>query len=357
MIELTKQITKDLEELSQIVGVSSREERVVKAIKKKVEAQADEVKVDALGNLIVTLKGTKKDAPTLMLDAHTDEIGIMIRHITDDGFLFFAKIGGFVDLIFPGQTVIIVPDDETKKPIYGVIGIKPPHLMGGGEMKIPKAEELAIDIGVSSAEEVANLGIDIGTTGTLVGKFKKMHKGRVLGKAFDDRTGCVVLLETFRRLVKERPEGTIVFNFASAEEVGGRGATTAAYSINPDMAIALENTTAADTPGVSGKDCPCKLGNGPALTVADRSIIVNKPMLEKLKAIASELKIPWQYKKPLYGGTDAGRIHIVRSGIPSAVVSVPCRYIHSPISLLDTMDIERTCDLIEAFARSFQELL
>ena len=123
MIELTKQIAKDLEELSQIVGVSSREERVVKAIKKKVEPQADEVKIDALGNLIVTLKGTKKDAPILMLDAHTDEIGIMIRYITPDGFLYFAKIGGFVDLIFPGQTVILVPDDETKKPIYGVIGI------------------------------------------------------------------------------------------------------------------------------------------------------------------------------------------------------------------------------------------
>jgi len=202
-MELTKQITKDLEELSQIVGVSSREERVVKAIKKKVGSQADEVRVDVLGNLIVTLKGTKKDAPILMLDAHTDEIGIMIRYITPDGFLYFAKIGGFVDLIFPGQTVILVPDDEAKKPIYGVIGIKPPHLMRGGEMKIPKAEELAIDIGVSSAEEAAKLGIDIGTTGTLVGEFKKLHNSRVLGKAFDDRTGCVVLLETFRRLVKE----------------------------------------------------------------------------------------------------------------------------------------------------------
>jgi len=229
--------------------------------------------------------------------------------------------------------------------------------MGGREIKIPKAEELSIDIGVSSAEEAAKLGIDIGTTGTLVGEFKKLHKGRVLGKAFDDRTGCVVLLETFRRLVNERPEGTVVFNFASAEEVGGRGATTAAYSINPDMAIALENTSAADTPGVSSKDCPCKLGDGPALTVADRSLIVNKVMLEKLKALAEDLKISWQYKKPLYGGTDAGRISTVRSGIPCAVVSVPCRYIHSPISLLDTKDIKRTCDLIESFTRSFHELL
>jgi len=123
------------------------------------------------------------------------------------------------------------------------------------------------------------------------------------------------------------------------------------------MAVALENTTAADTPGVAGKDCPCKLGLGPALTVADRSLIVNKKMLDKLKSLADDLKIPWQYKKSLYGGTDAGRIAIVRSGIPCAVISVPCRYIHSPISLLDMKDIERTCDLVEAFTRSFHELL
>ncbi len=354
---MLEQLKNDLRDLSQVVGVPSRESRVVKMIKEKIGAIADEVKIDTLGNLIVTLKGTKKDGPILMLDAHTDEIGLMVRHITADGFIYFAKLGGFVDLIFPGQTVIFIPDDESKSPVYGVIGIKPPHLTPGGEMKIPIADELAIDIGAASKEEVNLLGIEIGTTGTLNGEFRELTGGRVLGKAFDDRTGCVVLLETLRRLSKEKPVGTIVFNFASAEEVGGRGATTAAYAIKPDMAIALENTTAADTPGVAGKDCPCRLDDGPALTIADRSLVVDQQMLEKLKELADGLKIPWQYKKPAYGGTDAGRIATTRSGVRSAVVSVPCRYIHSPISLLELKDIERTCDLIEAFARNFHELL
>ncbi|NHJ83857.1 MAG: M42 family metallopeptidase [Asgard group archaeon] len=355
---MTKQIMNDLKELSQIIGVPSREFRVVKAIKEKIESLVDELKIDKLGNLIVTIKGTKKDGPVLMLDAHTDEIGIMIRHISDDGFLYFAKLGGFVDLIFPGQTVILVPDDETKKPIYGIIGIKPPHMIASpSEVKVPSADDLAIDIGAASLEDVKKLGIDIGTTGTLVGEFREQPNGRVIGKAFDDRTGCVVLIETIRRLSKDRPEGTVVFNFASAEEVGGRGATTAAFAIQPDMAIAIENTTAGDTPGVSSQDCPAKLDQGPAITVADRSLIVDTKILDKLRALASELKIPWQYKKPVYGGTDAGRIAITREGIPSAVVSVPCRYIHSPISLLVLKDIERTCDLIEAFCKSFHELI
>ncbi|MBN1329260.1 MAG: M42 family metallopeptidase [Candidatus Heimdallarchaeota archaeon] len=355
---MKNKIIEDLRELSQIVGIASRESRVVKAIKQKVEGLADEIKVDIGGNLIATLKGTEKDAPTLMLDAHTDEIGLIVRHISADGFIYFAKIGGFIDLIFPSQTVILVPDDETKKPVYGVIGIKPPHITVQGEAaKIPTASELAIDIGASSLEEVNSLGIDIGTTGTLVGEFRELGSGKVLGKAFDDRTGCVVLIEIIRRLTKNRPKGTIIFNFASGEEVGARGATTAAYTINPDIALAIENTTAGDTPGVSSQDCPTKLSDGPAITIADASLIVNEKIINKLKSLADELKIPWQYKRPLSGGTDAGRIALVRGGIPSGVVSVPCRYIHSPVSILDPKDIERTCDLVEAFARSFTEIL
>ncbi|MHA1157038.1 MAG: M42 family metallopeptidase [Candidatus Heimdallarchaeota archaeon] len=355
---MSKQILEDLKELSQIVGVSSREERVVEAIKQKVESLADETRIDNLGNLIVTLNGTKKNGPVLMLDAHTDEIGLMVRHISPDGFIYFAKVGGFVDLIFPSQTVIFVPEDKALPPVYGVIGIKPPHLMSAEARKrVPSADNLAVDIGAFSEKEVRKLGIDVGTTGTLVGEFKELAGDRVLGKAFDDRTGCVVLIETLRRLSKNRPEGTIVFSFSSAEEVGGRGATTAAYSIEPDIAIAIENTTAADTPGVCEQDCPCKLEGGPAITVADRSLIVNSKLLDKLRELANKNDIPWQYKKPIYGGTDAGRIHIVRAGIPAGVVSVPCRYIHSPISILSLKDITRTCDLIEAFSKHFQELL
>ncbi|MHA1440797.1 MAG: M42 family metallopeptidase [Candidatus Heimdallarchaeota archaeon] len=355
---MANQIVEDLRELSQIVGVSSREGRVVKAIKKKIENLADEIKIDVNGNLIATLNGTEKDGPKLMLDAHTDEIGLMVRHISKDGFIFFAKIGGFIDFIFPSQTVVFVPDNEKLKPVYGVIGIKPPHIMNPEERKnTPKVERLAIDIGASSAEDVRKLGIDVGTTGTLVGEFKELINDRVLGKAFDDRTGCVVLIEVMRKLAENRPKGTIIFNFASAEEVGARGAITAAYAIDPDMALAIENTTAGDTPDVCDSECPTKLEGGPAITVADRSLIVRTDIVDKIKALAAELKMQWQYKKPISGGTDAGRIALVRSGIPSAVISVPCRYIHSPISILSTKDLVNTCILVEAFTRSFHELL
>jgi len=355
---MTNQIVDDLRELSQIVGVSSREGRVVKAIKKKIENLADEITIDVNGNLIATLKGTEKDGPKLMLDAHTDEIGLMVRHISKDGFIFFSKIGGFIDFIFPSQTIIFVPDNEKLKPVYGVIGIRPPHIMSPEERKnAPKVERLAVDIGASTDEDVRKLGIDIGTTGTLVGEFKELINGRVLGKAFDDRTGCVVLIEVMRQLAENRPKGTIVFNFASAEEVGARGATTAAYAIDPDMALAIENTTAGDTPDVSDLECPTKLEGGPAITVADRSLIVRIDIIEKIKALAANLKMQWQYKKPISGGTDAGRIALVKSGIPSAVISVPCRYIHSPISILSIKDLENTCKLVEAFTRSFHELL
>ena len=153
-MKLTKQITKDLEELSQIVGVASREKRVVKAIQKKIKGLANKIEIDISGNLIATLNGTENNGPVLMLDAHTDEIGLMVRHITSDGFIYFAKIGGFVDLLFSGQTVIFVPDNESKKPVYGVIGLKPPHITRG-EVKIPKADDLAVDIGAASAEEAA----------------------------------------------------------------------------------------------------------------------------------------------------------------------------------------------------------
>jgi len=353
---LSKQIVKDLEELSQIVGVASREKRVVKAIEKKIKGLADKIEIDISGNLIATLNGTKKDGPVLMLDAHTDEIGLMVRYISPEGFIYFAKIGGFIDLLFSGQTVIFVPDDESKKPVYGVIGLKPPHITRG-EVKIPDADDLAIDIGATSAEEAAEWGIEIGTTGTLVGEFKKIPNGRVIGKAFDDRTGCVVLIEILRRMAENRPMGTVVFNFASGEEVGARGATTAAYTIQPDIALAIENTTAGDTPGVSPQECPTKLSDGPAITVADRSLVVNEKIVTHLKKLAEKNKIPYQFKKPISGGTDAGRIALVRGGIPAGVVSVPCRYIHSPISLLDVKDLERACDLVEAFTRSFHELL
>jgi endoglucanase len=210
-----------------------------------------------------------------------------------------------------------------------------------------------IDIGMSSIEEVTNNHVDIGTTGTLFSPFADFPNNMVRGKAFDDRTGCNVLLHVLR-LLKENTSNndTVLFNFAVQEEVGGRGAITGAYNLKPTIGIAIENTTAADVPGIKDAEIPVYIGRGPAITIADNSIISSPKVNNRLAENAERAKIPYQFKKPMYGGTDAGKIHISRAGVPSSVVSVPCRYIHSPTSLLKLDDILNTVRFIDAFIRN-----
>ena len=207
-----------------------------------------------------------------------------------------------------------------------------------------------IDIGMGSIEEVQEAGIEVGSTGTLYTPFVEFPNNMVKGKAFDDRTGCNVLIQLMRILKeKKNLKETIMFNFAVQEEIGGRGAITGAYTLEPTMAIAIENTTAGDVPGMKKSEIPVYIGKGPAITVADKSIISSPMVNKRLIKNAIKVGIPYQIKKPLYGGTDAGKIHISRSGVPSTVVSVPCRYIHSPTCLLNLNDIINTVKLLEVF--------
>ncbi|MBA7554615.1 putative aminopeptidase YsdC [subsurface metagenome] len=210
-----------------------------------------------------------------------------------------------------------------------------------------------IDVGMVSKEEVVKNNIVIGTTGTLFSPFVEFPNNMVRGKAFDDRTGCNVLLNIMKLLKEGAPvKDTILFNFAVQEEIGGRGAITGAFNLKPTIAIAIENTTAADVPDIKEAEVPAYIGKGPAITVADKSIISSPKVNERLIKNAELNKIPYQIKKPMYGGTDAGKIHISREGVPSSVVSVPCRYIHSPTSLLKLEDILNTIRLIDAFIRN-----
>jgi endoglucanase len=173
------------------------------------------------------------------------------------------------------------------------------------------------------------------------------------GKAFDDRTACNVLLHILKMLKEnDQTKDTVLFNFAVQEEIGGQGAIVGAYSLKPTMAIAIENTTAADVPGIKDSEIPAYIGKGPAITIADRTMISHPKINERIMENAKLENIPYQIKKPRYGGTDAGKIHISRSGVPSSVVSVPCRYIHSPTSLLKVDDIYETIRLVDAFLRN-----
>jgi len=330
------------EELSTLIGVSGHEDDVSNFILNLIEKEnlADKAWIDPLGN------------EKILLDAHIDEIGFMVSHIEKNGFLRFVTIGGWDTRILLGQSVKV--RSKVGELYHGIIGSKPPHITSLEERrKLVKISGMYIDMGMNSIEEVTKNNVLIGVTGTLFSPFVDFPNNMVRGKAFDDRTGCNVLIHILR-LLKENSsfKDTVLFNFAVQEEIGGRGAITGAFNLKPTLALAIENTTAADVPGIKDAVIPSYIGKGPAITVADKSIISNPKVNDRLVRNAEIDNIPYQYKKPMSGGTDAGKIHISREGVPSSVVSVPCRYIHSPTSLLKLDDILSTINLINAFIRN-----
>ena len=332
-----------LQRLSDAFGVSGFEDEVRNETSSLIAPFVDEIRTDSLGNLIALRKGSEDRM--LMLDAHIDEIGFIVKWIDDKGYVRIAPLGGWDERIVPGHRVVILTRKAGKR--HGVIGTAPPHILSPEERKNPiPIDKMFVDVGASSREEVAEMGIRIGDPLTIHYPFTELHSGYVTGKAFDDRAGCTVLIETARRLAEVPLDVNVAFSFVFGEEIGLRGARTAAYQLDPDLAIAVEGTIGADMPGIAEESQPCRLGLGPALSVADRSIVVSRKMVTFLERVAEEHAIPYQYKLPTYGGTDAGAIHLSRSGVLSGVISVPCRYIHSPISTLRLIDLEHTIRLV-----------
>jgi len=330
-----------LRKLSDAFGVSGFEDAVRELIRDLVTPFVDEVKTDALGNLFAIRRSGNPNAQTLMLDAHIDEIGFIVKWVEEDGFLRFAPLGGWDPRIVPGHRVEI--QTRSGRIQTGVIGTAPPHILSDEERKAPlPLGKMFIDIGATYREDVTSRGVRIGDPLTIHYPFMPLTDDCVTGKAFDDRAGCAVLLETAERLAGQDQDVNVVFAFVFGEEVGLRGARTAAFQIEPDLAIAVEGTIGADMPGVPEHSQPVRLGHGPAISVADRSIIVTRKVLHAMESIADTAGIAYQYKLPTYGGTDAGAIHLTRCGVLAGIVSVPCRYIHSPISTLRLSDFEAT---------------
>ncbi|MFX0169681.1 MAG: M42 family metallopeptidase [Candidatus Hodarchaeota archaeon] len=345
-----------LKELSEIIGISGHESNVREFIQGEIEDFVDDIWVDPLGNLLAVQKGLK-DHPRILLDAHVDEIGFIVRYIHENGFLRITPIGGWDPRILPGHRVIIKPQgSKASHKVFGVLGASPPHLTTAKQReKVIAIEDLYVDIGASSHQAVTDMGIRIGTPLTVWQPFIEMPDKIVSGKAFDDRVGCLIIIEVLRRLKKKgKNTPTVVVNFAVGEEVGGRGARTGAYTLDPDVALALECTSAGDMPGIPKHLSPTQLGKGPAITVADRTLIVHPKVLATLEDVVQKENIPFQYKQPLGGGTDGGPISQSRKGVPTGVVSVPCRYIHSAISLLCLSDIASTIDLVYGFIQTWQ---
>ncbi|MCD5417109.1 M42 family metallopeptidase [Candidatus Bipolaricaulota bacterium] len=343
-----------LRTLSDSFGVAGFETEVQEKIKELIEPYVDDIKVDRLGNLIAQRRG--KGKMRLLLDAHMDEVGFIVKYIEESGYLRFAPLGGWDNRIIPAQRVTILLRSGEK--ICGVIGTAPPHILDDKERtKVIPIDEMFIDVGATSRKEIRDIGIHIGDPLVIHYPFTELTTGYVTGKAFDDRAGCAVLIEVARNIAKVSLDIDLVFAFVIGEEVGLRGARTAAYQIDPDIALAIEGTIGADMPGIPEARQPVRLGKGPAITVADRSIIVNPRMVKALERVAEEAMIPYQYKLPTYGGTDAGAIHLTKAGVISGVVSVPCRYIHSPISILRLNDLEHTIHFVTEFVGKCHRLL
>jgi tetrahedral aminopeptidase len=343
-----------IERLSNAFGPSGFEDEVTAIVRELVEPLVDDIQSDPLGNLLATKRG--KSDRKIMIDAHMDEIGFMISFIEDNGFLRFSTIGGWDARIIPSHRMTIRSDSGAD--VHGIVGTLPPHLLSAEDRSKPhRIEELFIDIGAQSSAEVAELGIRIGSPAVIHYPFQRLQGDMVAGKALDDRGGCAVLLAALQALANETPECTIVGAFTVREEIGLIGAGTAAYQIEPDLALVLEGTIGADMPGVASTRQVTRLGAGPAITVADGSQIVKPQLVKFLTETANELDIPWHYKLPPFGGTDGGIIQRSRGGVRSASVSIPCRYIHSPFSVMRMGDFEQTVALTTAFARRGGQLI
>jgi len=337
-----------LKELSEAFGVSGHEGAVRQLILDAIKDLVDEHRVDALGNLITLKRGVGQAHRKVMLAAHMDEVGLMIMHIEKEGSLRFRPVGGIDPRILLAKKVGI-GDDK----VPGVIGVKPIHLLEPkAREQVVQVKDMSIDIGASSKEEAERL-VKIGDYAAFDISFSELggELRTVKGKAFDDRAGCAVLIE----LLRESYPFDLYAVFTVQEEVGLRGAKVAAHAIAPDIAFALEGTICDDMPKKRDVSPTTTLGAGPAITIMDRSVIADRRLVQLLVDTAEKEGIPYQFKQPGLGGTDAGAIHLSREGVPSAVVAVPARNIHSPVCLLSLNDLENTIRLMrETLSRAHE---
>lgn len=318
---------KMLGQLTRIFGPTGSEAQVAEFISTQLRSYSDEIKTDTLGNLIVRRQGTGK---RIMVAAHMDEIGLMITYIDRDGFLRFTPLGGVRISNLVGQRV------EFSKGRIGTIGIE--KIERPSDFKL---EKLYLDIGATSREEAEQI-VHIGETAVFVGDFVE-SESRIIAKALDDRIGCFVAIEAFKRT---RSTHELAFVFTVQEEIGTRGAKTAAYALEPDLAIAVDVTATGDTP--KAHNMSVKLGGGVGIKVRDHSMITSPEIKRWMAVVAAERKIPFQWEVLEYGGTDSGAIHLSRGGVPSGVLSIPTRYVHSPAEMVDKRDVKAAIDLLAA---------
>jgi endoglucanase len=313
--------------LSDAFGVSGNEEEIRAVITEEIKDKVDDIYTDTLGNLIAVKKGTGRK---IMLDAHMDEIGVMATFIDDNGFIRFSNLGWVYQYFALGQKV------RFKNGTIGSVFYEEKL----DDMKNLKLSRMYIDIGAKSREE-AEKKVRIGDTACFVGDAVQTGD-MIISKALDNRSGCAVLIKVIQNLPETDNE--LYFVFTVQEELGLRGARTAAYQIQPDIAIAIDVTDTGDTPECHPMAVKC--GAGPAIKIKDSSLICHPEVKRLLEDAAKEIGIPYQYEVLESGGTDVGAIHTAVGGVPSGAVSIPCRYIHSPVETASLSDMENAVKLL-----------
>jgi endoglucanase len=333
-----------LRRLSEAPGVPGREDRVRDLIRSELGARADHARTDAMGNLIVEVPGPE-GAPLVMVSAHMDEIGFVVRHVDDQGFLRVQNLGGFdVRNLFARLVTV-----HTRKggPRTGVLnpGVKPIHIASPEDRKkIPEMADFVVDLGLPAATVKAE--VRVGDMVTLQQTFQDLGDV-VVGKALDDRVGCWILLEALKRL--EAPAVRLAAVFSVQEEVGLRGAITSAFTVAPDVGIALDTTLAVDTPGTKADQAVTRLGAGTAIKVSDSSTISHGWLVDRFADLAEAHGIAHQFEVLPLGGTDAGAIQRSRGGVASGTLSTPSRYVHTVTEMVAKGDLEAGVALLVRF--------
>ncbi len=334
-----------LKTLTEAHGISGSE-APIRALVRAYLQEVGDLSQDKTGSVICKKRG-ETDSPRVMLAAHMDEIGFMVRHISKEGFLRFVPIGGWFDQVLLGQRVIV---KARQGDVVGVIGAKPPHMLAPSERnKVVKKEAMYIDIGATSKEEAEAMGVRVGDAVVPRADFVSLANGKsYLSKAFDDRVGVALMIAALHELQNRAHPNTVYGVATVMEEVGVRGATTSVRAVDPDVAIVLEADIAGDVPGIKPEESTVKLGGGPSLLFYDPRMLPNPALRQLVLDVAAEEGISVQHSHISAGTTDGSAIHLHGVGVPTIVLAVPARHIHSHSSIVHRDDFEQARQLLVA---------
>jgi endoglucanase len=339
-MDKTEALLKSLTEAHGVPGYETE----IRALMKELMDPLGTLMQDKIGSLICRQDGPQ-DGPRIMLAGHMDEIGFMVRHITKEGFIKFLQLGGWWDQVLLGHRVTV---KTHKGDLTGIIGAKPPHLLAPDDRKkVVEKREMYIDIGLSSADQVSEAGVRIGDPIVPDAGFEVLAGGKTyLSKAWDDRVGCALVVDALRHFGDAEHPNTLFGVATVQEEVGLRGAKTSAAAIEPDVAIVLESDIAGDVPGIEPEQSAVRLGQGPTLLVYDARMIPNIKLRDLLIDTAAELEIPLQFSAIPGGGTDGGAIHLHHTGVPTVVIGIAARHIHSHGGIIHRDDYDNGVKLL-----------